>query len=160
MSKMIKDSDALGQFWAILVMLADRGDITQGWHYRIKGGTSYNIRTADGTKEVKLDSPKRVLYLRLPSVQGEYSKAMNGVKSSPLGKDTILHYLKGTNYYLGENKAERFKKHEKGNKIEKTTSSIMLDYDVLEKMDIYLNSTSSYKKDEEELEEKDPLGNV
>lgn len=157
MSKMIKDSDALGMFWNTMVRLVDSNVLIQGWHYKVKGETSIKIRKGSDQEEVKFNTPKQILYLRLNVVQGEYYKAARQVRDSPLGLDTILHYLKGTKYYLGESKSQKFKRTLMGQTETKPTSSIIIDYDELEKMGIYLKSEKEWGPAKEDKEERDPI---
>jgi hypothetical protein len=147
-------TDVLMEWWMTLSMLADQGEIVQGWHYKIKVASGLSMRGKDG-RDINLgeDAPRRIVALRLDYCTRLVQKAMKQTQYTTVNKSNVAGYFKNREYWLGTRDGEKFKHKDQHGKLKESNTSVyVFDYDMLEKMGVYLN----YDPDEVVKENAEP----
>lgn len=130
MGSQIHDSDVLTGFWGMLEYLLDRGDIVDGWDFKIETSTTAKLTGENRKPEtISFDKPTRVLYLRMKMVHKPYAEAMRRQSNDkPQSEQTLSTYVRQQKYYLGTNEKTYFS--QSGGEWT-NTSAIVLNYDLL-----------------------------
>lgn len=155
-TEMITQSDKLGVFFTTLDTCIDNKDIINGRDFRIE--TVEHIHVADG-KEIHFDKPTRIIYMNMKAMYDKYVKNMDH-SEKPIKQSTLQVNIESNPAYLGKVKGVRFtwetpkqtSMEDVGRggtnainnmvvtvmeKQQRTTSAVVLDYDLLKKvMDI------------------------
>jgi DNA primase len=153
-------TDVLMEWWQTMSSLADpsRGVLKQGWHYKIKHASELEIRHKTlGMMKLGVDSPRRVVMMRLEYCHREYEKETGRGRHMSMNKTSLANYMKNRDYWLGTRDGEWFgtdiiTPQGQKKKVSTNTSVYVFDYDILEKMGVYLN----YDKEQEEAENITP----
>ena len=134
-------TDVLMEWFNTLSMLADAGEIRQGWHYKIK--TAVGLSCKKDGKDILIgeDAPRTILMLRLDICARMVQKAMRAQQYTTINKSNVAGYFKNREYWMGTRDGEWFKGKDPHTGQEKTsnTSVYVFDYEMLEKMGVYLN---------------------
>lgn len=146
-SNLITESNSLAEFWRTMEYLLDRDEITDGIDFKIEVKKSVDVM-ADKTETTHhFDDNKKVMYIRLNTIHTLYADQFKRKYNKPAPNlDTIRLYLKDQGYYIGVNKASRFKTKDGKSA---NTSSVMVDY---EKLGVNLERFSSKDIDRFEVE--------
>jgi DNA primase len=142
LNTMIGESNSLGEFWKMLEHLADNGYIEPGWEYKIETATEVKsiIAEKSSKKIVSFDKPTRLLYLRLNSCYPIFAKEKKNISGkAAIGEATIKSYLEDQPYYVGAQSGGNFKS--KKHNLTKNTSSMVLNYDMLQANEVNLLDT-------------------
>lgn len=155
-TEMITQSDKLGVFFSTLDTCIDNRDIINGRDFRIE--TVEHIHLANG-KEMHFDKPTRIIYMNMKAMYDKYTKNMDR-SEKPIKQSTLQVNIESNPAYIGKVKGVRFTweaaieksiqdagKSGTGainnlvvrtmEKQQRTTSAVVLDYDMLKKvMDI------------------------
>jgi DNA primase len=159
MKSQIHESDVLTGFWSMLEYLLDRGDITEGWDFKIDTTTVAKLTGSNGKQEtLTFEKPVRVLYLRMGIVHKPYAESVRKQSAEkPHSETTLTAYIRQQKYYLGKNDRTYFSK---AGGINTNTNALVLNYDLLsERTDISLERFQDIP-DEEKLPPRTLTGSV
>jgi DNA primase len=123
-SKLIEESNELGEFFDILVFLALTHQVINGEDYKFEP-SRYDIKIRAGKEEktVQFEKRKNILYLKMAKIHPLYVDTSNKQKKTPLDKATIFSYMENHKAFLGKVKTVRFS--------DSSTSAFAFDYDML-----------------------------
>ncbi len=123
-AELLKDNNALNNFWRVVESMFDDKMITEGTHFKIKTEKSIRIKSGSDVHNMDLNGNVRILYIRFNAIYERFAKKYREVynKTAP-DQDTLITYLQDQSYFLGLSPAMKFK--------DKNTSSYILTYDVL-----------------------------
>lgn len=132
LTRLVSESDNLGQFWRIVEYLLERGEITDGYDFRIDTETKIRVnRSVSGKKEdmeFMFDKPTKILCLRLTTVFPLFQREMKlGTGTKSVNQKTLETYFESNQAFIGVNPSRRFTKGEK----QTVTSSYIFDYEKL-----------------------------
>jgi hypothetical protein len=126
-SSLIQESDSLGEFWNIVENLAEKGQITEEWHYKFIPDAS-SIKVTDGKKgykQIDFESKRDLLVVRLNDIHSEYLESYRRKwGKTGMNKQSLSQYLENSAGYLGVIKSTRWKK---GEGVTKNTSGLVFD---------------------------------
>jgi DNA primase len=134
-------TDVLMEWWNTLSMLADQGEIRQGWHYKIKTASGLPCRKDGKDIDLGADAPRTVVMIRLDYCARMVQKAMKAQQYTTVNKSNVAGYFKNREYWLGTRDGEWFEqKDPHTGKLKKSNTSVyVFDYEMLEKLGVYLN---------------------
>ncbi len=103
----IKGTEEFSEWWKMIEYLIEKGELTSS-HYAVQELNSVTINDGSGKKELIWDAPKKLLFLNLNYAHKEYLRhgKMQGLART-LGLNTLKHYFKIHNSYIGQKKSKR-----------------------------------------------------
>lgn len=130
MNNLLHESDVLNGFWSMVAYLYDRGELEDGWDFKIETKTSVKLKVPGGkTEERTFENPVSLLYIRVTNLHKPYSEYTRRTsKMEPLKENTLVVYLKQQGYYVGQVGSTYFSRASHENR---TTSALVLRYDLL-----------------------------
>jgi DNA primase len=128
-SNFIRSSDTLSDFWNTLSFLLDRGDITDGWDYKIESLTHVMVRDVKTKKDFThhFPEPTKVLFIRLNNIHKHYEQVYRQrTGKTAMTLENLLHYFSSRKYFIGSTGKTRFIKwafatHEQAKQVGLTT---------------------------------------
>jgi hypothetical protein len=152
LNNLISESNSLGEFWKTIEQLADNGWIEAGWDFKVEAHTE--VKSLIGDKNSKIvrsfEKPTRLLFIRLNNVYGVFAKEKRQVTGkSAIPYDTIKSYLQEQPYFIGTQSNGNFNSKKQG--IKKGTSSMVINYDMLNANDINLERLDTQDEAREEV---------
>jgi len=134
-NRMLKDNNALQQFWKGMEAIYDKGIIQDRREFKILTELEVVLREGSADVRKKFVRTTRVLYVRFAIVHGEFAKYYRErTGSAPLPEQTYLTYLKDQAYYIGMCPRVDF---------EKRTSAYAFNYEILVEMGIVLEKNGT-----------------
>ena len=100
----------LAQFWNTIQYLLTNGEIFEGADFKIAYLTKLNTDISN----YSFQQAQKVIMLNRSRVFMLYKKACLQMDNNPLPEDSLMQYLKNSDYYLGLKKSVRFKRIVKG----------------------------------------------
>lgn len=100
----------LAQFWRMILYLLTNGEIFEGADFKI----AYKTKLTTDLANYNFPSAHKVIMLNRSRVFMLYKKACLQMDVTPLPEDSLLQYLKSSDYYFGIMKSVRFKRIVKG----------------------------------------------
>lgn len=133
LTRLVTESDNLGQFWRIVEYLLERGEITDGYDFRIDLESKIRVNRLVGGKkedmEYSFDKPTKVLCLRLTTVFPLFQREMKlGTGNKSVNQKTLETYFESNAAFIGVNPSKRFTRSDNKGTV---TSSYVFDYDKL-----------------------------
>lgn len=169
LSDLLTNSDSTATFWQRLEEMLAEGEITEGVDFRIITYAEKTIKvTNDGKeKEIFIDGSRRFIAMRLK--QKIHSKYLQKCKQvggeAGLPYQTLLLYLKKSDYWIGEKKSVRFDNVAKNayepyktKKVQSISNAYLLDYDLLHSRGIdldYFSDDDTFAEDPEDDEPRE-----
>lgn len=153
LNNLISESNSLGEFWKTIEQLADNGWIEAGWDFKVETHTEVKSLIGDkNSKNVRsFEKPTRLLFIRLNNVYAVFAKEKRQVTGkAAIPYDTIKGYLQEQPYFVGTQSNGNF--NSKKQNIKKGTSSMVLNYDMLNAHDINLERLESNEEAREQVE--------
>lgn len=158
MKSQMHESDVLTGFWSMLEYLLDRGDIVEGWDFKIETSLQAKITASTGKPEtITFDKPVRILYFRMGNVHKPYAENLRKQSSEkPHSEQTLTTYIQQQKYFLGKNSKTYFSK---GGGTYTNSNALVINYDLLsEKTGLSLERI--IETPEEKLEQRTYSGQV
>lgn len=113
MSKFVRTTDTLTEFWNTVEFLLDQKLILEGWDFKIVEVSELKIRRGDGSEFTEQwGKPRKVLFLRLNVVHKLYQKAYRErTGKEAMNMENIKHYFSNRPYFIGNTKGTRFSRY-------------------------------------------------
>lgn len=129
MSAMMTESDALSKFWSMLEYLLDRGEVIEGWDFKVETAVQVKLRTTGSEQRLHtFAAPTRLLYVRVGNVHKPYAenyRRQTGDRA--MDEQTLRVYMKQQGYFVGETAGTYFKRGGKST----STNALIFNYDYL-----------------------------
>jgi len=124
-SALIQNSDALGEFWNIVLYLADNGQLEEGWHFKNEFVVGPSIKVKRKGIEQKFPcGHEEMLFIRLNEIHAEYLRSYRQQYGrNGMNKQSLLKYLENSPAYVGIYKSTAFTRPNSARKI---TSAMVL----------------------------------
>lgn len=130
-NRMLKDNNALHQFWKTVEVLFDNGFIQSGRDIKVARQKEITLYNEGRWDKFEFETTREVLFIRFDNVYAFYAKHYRErTGNSALGAETLLLYLKEQPYYYGLTKQEQFS--------DKRTSAYAFNYKALEDFGVVL----------------------
>lgn len=100
----------LAQFWNTIQYLLTNGEIYENADFKV----AYKSKINTDISNYSFQQPQKVIMLNRSRVFMLYKKACLQMDNNPLPEDSLMQYLKNSDYYLGMMKSVRFKRIIKG----------------------------------------------
>ena len=130
MKAQMHESDVLTGFWSMLEYLLDRGELVDGWDFKIETTATAKLTGTGGKGEtMSFEKPIKILYLRMGMVHKPYAENMRKQSAEKAhSEQTLSAYVRQQKYYLGKNDKTYFSK---SGGINTSSSALVLNYDLL-----------------------------
>lgn len=110
LSNMINEVDNLATFWNIVAFLYERGDIQEGYDFKIEETTHVKIRSGKEEVTSSYDKPTKFIYVRLVKIYQLYAQNFRQTQGAkPINQKTLITYFESSKAFVGTNPASRFK---------------------------------------------------